>query len=198
MKGSGCMSVYETIQKRRTIRRFKQATIPYEMILKIVDAARVAPSASNLQPLEYIIVNEPSKVQELFQHTGWAGYLPRDIGRPPDDKKPVAFIVVLYNTSIKTNWLGHDIGASTENMILTALEAGIGACWIGSIEREKIRHLFNIPENYEINCVLALGFPDEEPVAEPLSDSVKYFRDETGRLHVPKRRLQDMLHHNNF
>lgn len=192
------MSVYEIIQKRRTIRRFKQTPIPNEMILKIIDAARVAPSASNLQPLEYIIVNDHSKIEALFTYTGWAGYLPKDIGRPPDDKKPVAFIVILYNTGIKTNWLGHDIGAATENMILTALEAGIGACWIGSVEREKIRALFHIPENYEINCILALGFPDEKPVTEPMSDSVKYFRDEAGCLHVPKRRLQTILHENNF
>jgi nitroreductase len=192
------MSVLEVIQKRRTIRRFKQDLIPYEMIVKLVDAARLAPSASNLQPLEYIIVDDKIKVRELFQYTGWAGYLPAEIGRPKQEQCPTAFIVILLNTAIGTKWVGHDIGASTENMILTALEMGIGTCWIGSVDREKVRVLFTIPNQYEINCVLALGIPDEDQISEPLHESIQYFRDASDRLHVPKRRLQDILHQNNF
>jgi nitroreductase len=192
------MTVSEIIQKRRTIRRFKQDEIPYETMVKLVDGARVAPSASNLQPLEYIIVNNKEKVQELFQYTGWSLYLPAEIGRPKEGQRPTAFIVILLKTEIGTKWSGHDIGASAENMILAALELGIGTCWIGSIDRDKMRGLLNVPGQFEIDSVLALGIPDEDPQTEQVKETVKYFRDETGRLHVPKRRLQDILHRNNF
>jgi nitroreductase len=192
------MSVAEIIQKRRTIRRFKQDVIPHETIVNLVEGARVAPSASNLQPLEFIIVNDKEKVQELFQYTGWSLYLPAEIGRPKEGQRPTAFIVILLNTELGTKWAGHDIGASAENMILAALEMGIGSCWIGSVDRDKVRGLLNVPDQFEIDSVLALGIPDEDPVVESLKETVKYFRDEAGRLHVPKRRLQDILHHNNF
>lgn len=192
------MTVLELIRKRRTIRRFKQDKIPYDILTEIVDAARLAPSASNLQPLEFILVEEEAMVQRVFEQTRWAAYLPRDIGYPPVGQIPVAFIVMLINRDLRQSGGGQDIGAAGENMILTALEKGIGACWIASIDRDDLRSLLKIPDNYEIDTLLAFGYPAEDPVAEPLADSVKYYKDSDGRLHVPKRSLESVLHHNAF
>jgi len=192
------MTILELIYRRRSIRRFQNISIPFDHLQSIVDAARVAPSASNIQPLEYIIVDDPGLVPVIFPLTNWAGYLPRDSGRPPAGKEPAAFIAVLVNREISSNWASHDVGAAVENMILTALEKGIGACWIGSLNRIKIRHHLRIPQQYDLDCLLALGYPDEEPVIEELSDSVKYYKDDAGTLHVPKRKLSAILHHNSF
>jgi len=192
------LRVIDLIRKRRTIRRFKPVRIEYETLKTIVDAGRLAPSASNIQPIEYIIVDDPALVLQLFGHTKWAGYLPEPLGRPPAGQEPVAFIVVLLNRKIKQSGGEHDVGAAMENMILAALEQGIGSCWIASVDRKATRKMFAVPEHCDIDCVLALGYPNEDPVIEDLTDSVKYYRDQDGRLHVPKRTLASILYHNKY
>jgi len=192
------MSVYSLITRRRSIRRFKQTPISFDILKKLVDAARLAPSATNLQPLQYIIVDDKDQVNALFGHTQWARLLPNNSGRPAENQQPVAFIVILANKALETAWTNHDVGAAVENMILTALEEGIGSCWIASVNRPYITETFHIPENYKVDSVLGLGYPDEDPVAEPLPQSTDYYKDDKGRLHVPKRSLDEVLHHNGF
>jgi len=192
------MSAFELIYLRRSIRRFKQKTLEYELLKKFVDAGRVAPSASNMQPLEYIAVDEPATVNTIFKHTEWARFLPNGTGRPSAGQQPVAFIIILVNKEHETAWTGHDVGAAAENIILTALQNQVGSCWLASVNRKKVADLLKIPEKYKIDSVIALGYPDEEPVMEPVKDSTAYYRDETGRLHVPKRELNDILHRNIF
>ncbi len=85
-----------------------------------------------------------------------------------------------------------------ENMILAALEEGIGSCPIASVDRDKLRKILNIPGDYEISLVLALGYPDESPVEESSEGSVKYWKDKDGVLHVPKKKLETVLHWNSF
>ncbi len=193
------MSVYDLIRKRRTVRRFAQKPVALETLKQIVDAGRLAPSASNLQPLEFMILEKTRAVQYVFERTRWAGYLPPDQGKPAADQAPVAFILILVNKKIRAEGYGADVGAAAENMILTALEQGVAACWIGSIiDRADIKSELAIPEHCELDSLLALGYPAEDPVAEPLDDSVKYYRDEQGRLHVPKRTLAAVLHVNGY
>jgi len=91
------MNVYNTILKRRSIRRFKQKPITITVLKKLVDAARYAPSAANLQPLEFIIVNKKKLVDEIFPLTFWAGYL-GDKGAPEEGRRPVAYIAALVNS----------------------------------------------------------------------------------------------------
>lgn len=192
------MSVYETVQKRRTIRRFQQKKVPLITLRKVVDSARMGPSAMNLQPWEFIIVDSPELVRRVFENTKWAGYLSREQGPPPPGQEPTAFIVVLRNHRFKSKWTGHDIGAAVENMILVALEAGVGSCWIASVNRPQVMEALRVPDDYEIDSVLALGYPAEEPKAFDLDESVKYFRDDEGRLHVPKRTMHAVVSHNKF
>jgi nitroreductase len=191
------MDIYEIIKKRRTIRRFKQREIPVELLERFVDMARIAPSAANMQPIEYIIVNDKKILDEIFPFTGWAGYLGKD-GPPSEGKRPVAYIVVLINKEIKSPKPNHDVGAAVENILLSATYEGIGCCWIGSINRVKLMEILKVPENYEIDSVIALGYPDEESVIEEYKGSVKYWKDEKGIMHVPKRSLRDILHYNRF
>jgi nitroreductase len=192
------LSIRELIQKRRTIRRFRQEKIESEILSEIIDSARLAPSASNLQPLEFVLVDDPPVVEQIFPFTKWAGYLPNDSGRPPKGSEPVTYVVVLINRDIAFNGGEHDVGAAVENMILTALYHNIGSCWIASVNRKNVRALLKIPSIYEIDCILALGYPDENPVIEPISNSVKYYKDDEGVLHVPKRKLDDIMHRNQF
>jgi nitroreductase len=192
------MQINELVHTRRSIRRFRQESIPIEILRDIVDAARVAPSASNLQPLRYLLIYNKSLVERIFPHTKWAAYLPADSGRPPAGQEPTAYVIILIDEEIATQWVGHDVGAAAENMILTALDNGIGSCWIASLNRPELKQVLVVPAAYRIDSALALGYPDEAPVIEVLQHSVEYYRDEEGCFHVPKRSLGDILFENSF
>ncbi len=191
------MGVYETILNRRSIRRFKNIKIPYEILEKCVNAARLAPSARNLQPWEFIIVDNEDLLPKVFSTLGWASYISPK-GNPPPGEEPKAYIVVLFNQNIDSKLFQYDIGMAIENIILVALEEGIGTCCLANVDRDKLRQILNIPETHLITLVVALGYPNESPVIEEFTDSVKYWKDEMGILHVPKRRLKDILHRNRY
>ncbi len=188
------MKIYEMILKRRTIRRFQKKKVPYEVLEKCVNAARLAPSAANLQPCEYMIVDKEDLLDEVFGTLQWAGYILD--GSPPPSQRPTAYIIVLINQQVKRKGFEHDVGMAVENFILTALEEGVGSCCFGAVEREQLRKGLNIPPKYIIDLVIALGCPNESPVLKPFRVSVKYWKDKKGLLHVPKRKLKDILHRN--
>jgi len=185
------MDIEEAIYSRRTIRRFKQELIPVEILKKLIDYARIAPSGMNVQGLEYIIVSELEMRNRLFPLLRWAALLPEEKQTPEIGRQPTAYIIVLGNKSIKRN-VDIDVGAAIENILLGALKHGVASCWMGSIDREKIRELFKIPEQYIIKYVISLGIPDEKSVMEPFEGSFKYWKEEN-TMHVPKRDLDDVI-----
>jgi len=191
------MDVYNAITKRRSIRCFQQRQIPIDIPQKLVNAGRVAPSGGNLQPIEYLVVNDKKLLPEIFATLKWAGYIAPS-GTPPAGKRPTVYIVVLVNKKIVSSNYERDVGAAVENILLTALENGIGTCWIGTIDKVALHKILNIPEYIIIDSVIALGYPDESPVMEELSDSVKYWKDEKNILHVPKRKLKEIMHINRY
>lgn len=186
------VSIYNVILKRRTIRKYKQTKIDSSILTKLINAARHAPSASNMQPIKYIIVDDEDKVAEVFKHLKWAGYIAPH-GTPQEGEQPVAYIIVLADTRIRKSGYELDIGAAIQNILLTAEEEGIGTCWIGSVDRDAVRKLLNIEDELIINSVIALGYKAEESIAEEAEDSIKYYKDEKGILHVPKRKLEDII-----
>jgi len=191
------LSLYDLIISRRSIRQFKQEPVSRDILQKFINASRLAPSAANRQPLEFVVVDEERIRKEVFTCLKWAAYIAPE-GNPKPGHEPVAYIVVLVNSEIREKGFEWDVGAAIENMILAAWEKGIGSCWLLSVDREKLREILNIPENYKIDSVLALGYPDENPVIEDMKDSIKYWKDQAGQLHVPKRKLEDVIHFNKF
>ena len=183
------MSVYELILKRRSIRAFQNKPVEVEKIEKMVNAARVAPSGANLQPLKYIAVTTPELCGKVFGMTKYAGYL-KD-WNPGEDEQPSAYIVVLQDMAISKNQL--DAGAAIENIILTALEDGVASCWVGSFDRAGLMETLDIDETLEINSVVALGYPAQQSEEADYKGDVKYYMDEKGMLHVPKRPIEDVF-----
>ena len=194
------MSIYNTIISRRTIRKFKQTSVPVDILKKLVNAGRLAPSAGNLQPLEYFIVTDKSMKAKIFSTLSWAIYIKPE-GNPQKGEEPAAYIIVLVNNKIANNaYFKYDVGASVENITISALEEGIGCCWIASFNKNKLSKILKIPEDYLIDCVLALGYPLENPTFEDIEKdkTIIYHKDSEGRLHVPKRRLEDIIHIEKF
>ncbi len=186
------MTVYELIQKRRTIRRFEQKPVPEDLLERCVNAARIAPSGGNLQPLEYIVVSEPEQCQQVFPHTAWAGYLPD--WSPGPEERPMAYIFILTNREVRAN-APMDVGIAAENITLVALAEGVGSCIVGSLDEDALHQVLAVPHHCDISLTVALGYPAEQPrMVEMNGDSIKYYRDEDGTLEVPKRALADVLH----
>ena len=186
------MNIKEAIYSRRTIRKFKQTPLSEKQLTNYINAARLAPSAANLQPLRYVVVKSPQMVKKLFELVKWAGYLAPEYN-PKEGERPMAYIVVCSDTNIHTGCLQQDLGAATENLILAALDDGVGACWIGSVNYEKATELLSLPENIKLECVIALGYPDENPKEVMVEENIKYYLDETGTLCVPKRSTNEVL-----
>jgi len=191
------MGIYETVISRRSIRRFKDIPVPRQILERCINAARLAPSAANLQPLEYITVDDEQLLPQVFSTLQWAAYI-RPKGDPPPGKRPRAYIATLKNNNAGISASVYDIGMAVENIILVALAEGVGSCPFTSVDRDKLRIILNVPSDYEIPLVLALGYPDESPVEEPFDGSVKYWRDEDDVHHVPKKKLETVLHWNTF
>ena len=186
------LDIEEIIYKRRTIRRFKQESVSLDLLKKLIDFARVAPMGSNIQSLEYIIITDPKIREQLFPLVKWAASLPISERTPEEGRRPTAYIIVLVNTNIKKN-ADFDVGAAVENILLGAVNLGLGSCWMGSIGREKIRELLSIPKHYDIKHAISLGVPDEQSLVESYTDSFKYWKDENGDMHVPKKALEDII-----
>lgn len=189
--------LYDLIVTRRTIRRFRRDPVPGETLERIVNAGRLAPSAANLQPLEFVAVDDAAIRDAVFPCLRWAAYI-SPAGNPAAGEEPAAYIVLLVNAKIREKGYEYDAGAAIENMILAARDEGLGSCWLISVDKEKIREILSVPADYRVDAVLALGFPAEEPAVEDFDGSPKYWKDEAGRLHVPKRRLEAVLHRNGF
>ena len=136
-------------------------------------------------PIKYKLV-EGADCEKIFGHTRWAGYLPD--GAPKAGERPTAYILILADTEIRKTGYEYDVGAAAENIQLAAWEKGIGACWMGSIDRKEIMEIVGLDSSrYILTTLLALGYCGEASVSEDYTDSIKYYYDETGTLHVPKR-----------
>lgn len=183
----------DLLLKNRSYRRFDQSVrVSMEVLREMVEAARISGSARNMQPLKYMLFNDPEDCQRIFPTLAWAGYL-KDWPGPVEGERPTAYIVQLGDLELTDDWWCDD-GIAAQSMLLTAVEQGFGGCIIGSVQREKLRSLLEIPERYKIIQVLALGLPAEKVVIEEVTDDdIKYWRDENGVHHVPKRGLEELI-----
>ena len=192
------MNLKDLILKNRSYRRFDQsAVVPMTLLREMVDAARLSASARNMQPLRYMLFNNAADCERIFPTLAWAGYL-KDWKGPEEGERPSAYIIQLGDLDLTNDWWCDD-GIAAQSMLLTAVEAGYGGCIVGSIQREGLRDLLDIPERYKIIQVLALGKPKEEIVIDPVEPhpdgqgDIRYWRDETGVHHVPKRGLDELI-----
>jgi nitroreductase len=189
----GKNAAYEKIRSRRTIRKYLQKAVPEQVLLKCVDAARLSPSGGNLQPLRYVIINDPKLLKQVFGTLSWAVFLPEYY--PTEEEMPQAYIVLLLDKKGRTPI--HDASIAAMSISMVAYDEGVGSCILASVDREKLRDVLNVPEGFTISLVVALGYPAENPVVEPVKDdAISYWLDENAVLHVPKRDLKDIVRWN--
>lgn len=185
---------HNLVAETRSCRRFRGDTplLP-ETLRNLVDLARLSPSGGNLQPLKFVISADPDQNERIYPHLAWAGYLKKWDGPRPSER-PTGYIVILGDTSVRDTF-GCDHGIAAQSMMLGAKAAGLGCCMVGAVHRNGLRAALGLPHIYEILLVLALGHPAETIVVDEVEKGgdIKYWRDEAGVHHVPKRRLDDVI-----
>jgi nitroreductase len=184
----------DLVLKNRSYRRFTEdVEVDYQTLRELVDLARLSASAANKQPLRYILSCTKEKNALIFPNLAWAAYL-RDWNGPSEGERPSAYIVVLADTEVSTNF-NWDAGICSQSILLGAVEQGLGGCIIASVNKPDLKQALGIPNQYEIVFVLALGKPKEKVVIEPVppTGNIKYWRDADETHHVPKRSLEDLI-----
>jgi len=156
------MDVVEAIKGRRSIRAFKSKKVSKETVEKIIDAARWAPSAGNIQPWEFIIVRKPEIKKALAEAALNQAFI----------EEASVVIVVCANESRcfqgygirgKTLYCLQDTAAAIQNILLTAYSFGLGTCWIGAFNEEEAREALKIPIGIRPIAIIPVGYPVEKP-----------------------------------
>lgn len=142
------MDVFEAVRTRTSVRAYSPTPIPEQTLDRILEAGRLAPSAINRQPWQFIVVKDERKRMELSK-ARYAKFL----------KDAPVVIVGCGDRKASPRWYAVDTTIALQNMVLTATGEGLGTCWIGSFDEGLVRKLLKIPEHLEIVSLLAVGFP---------------------------------------
>ena len=152
------METFECILKRRSIRSYDKKDVPNEFIGKMLEAAIHAPSAGNLQPWEFIVVKDLKTKEELSNAA---------LGQDHVKEAPVVIVVCVnpeksaekYGERGRNLYCIQDTAAAIQNMLLTATDLGLGTCWVGAFEEERVKDILRIPENLRPVALITVGFP---------------------------------------
>ena len=181
------MNIKEAIKNRRTVRQFKQDMVKDDEVRELLDAARLASCGGNMQRIRYIVIHSREIVQKVFDTTAWAN-LVKPKRTPVWGKNAPLMFILLTGPSNPGAIVHADAGAAIENMQLCAVEHGLGCCWIASFDKKRISEILSLPRYREPLYLLAVGYPNEEPIQEDINTdgSPEYYLDDNDRLHVPK------------
>ncbi|MDD3272230.1 MAG: nitroreductase family protein [Syntrophomonadaceae bacterium] len=169
------MNCLEVIMTRRSIRKFKPDPVKREDIMTILDAGRMAPSAGNLQPCHFVVVEDPGVKAEVRQAA---------LGQELIGSAPVIIAVCVepersshYGDIGRNYFCLLDAANATENMLLAAHTLDYGACWVGGFLQSAVKEVLGLPENVHVVSLIPLGIADEKPevpLRRPLEDMVRW------------------------
>lgn len=187
--------IADLVRRTRSCRRFHEnRPVSLETLTSLVDLGRLSASAANRQPLKYMLSADSAVNEKIFPCLAWAAYL-KDWPGPGPGERPAAYIILLVDTRISNDyWCDH--GIAGQSILLGATEKGLAGCFIGAINKDRLREALSIPEYFKIELVIALGEPAETIVLESTADhdgNIRYWRDDTGIHHVPKRPLDEVI-----
>lgn len=167
------MEVFEAIQKRKSVRSYAPTPVPIEKLKQVLDAARLAPSAGNVQPWRFILVLDSQKRRKIARGCRYGHFL---------DESPVV-IVGCGNQKASPRWYAIDTCIALENLVLAATGEGLGTCWIGAFNERAIREMLKIPSHLKVVALLALGYSREK-----LDISAKF-----AHLIRPRKKLENIV-----
>jgi len=150
------MEVREAIEKRRSVRAYEDRPIPEEKLKRVLEAARLAPSASNRQPWKFVVVRDVESRKKLGRAAGDQSFV---------GEAPVVIAAVALRTDHIMSCGVHsypvDLAIAVDHMTLAAVEEGLGSCWIGAFSQEEVKRILNIPKQYMVVILLPMGYSTE-------------------------------------
>ncbi len=168
------MDLFEAIVARRSIRKYIDKPVEFNKITKIIEAGRYAPSSGNLEDRRFILVTDKSLIEKISHNCGeqyWIATAP-------------AVVIACALTDVNEKNYGlrgkrlytvQNSAVAIENMMLAATSLGLGSCWIGAFNEEKIKEIFKIPDNVRPQAVLTFGYSDYIPKKRRLKPIENYF-----------------------
>lgn len=168
------MNVYDAIKTRRSIRSYQDKPVEEDKLLRVLEAARLAPSASNLQEWRFVVARDAATRQKLMKAAK---------GQPFVGQAPVV-IACCAQTDQHVMTCGQkcypiDVAIAIDHMTLAAVEEGLGTCWIGAFYADQVREILGIPQDVPVVELLTLGYPTAVPGSGSrlsLDEIVKYER----------------------
>lgn len=167
------MNLKNIIEKRRSVRKFKDIKVPKSLIKELIEAARLAPSAWNAQPWRFVIIQKNAIKETLRKNNVFkqafvynAPLIIVCLGDP--EVFPKERLEPIYSNSQEiAGDMGatRDVSISAQNLVLRATDLGLGTCYIGLVQRKRIKEILGIPDNYVLPFVIIAGYPAEKPQA---------------------------------
>jgi len=195
------MELSDVIAARRSIRKFQQKDISVDTVLLLLEAARLAPSGSNLQPARFIVAQSPAAKETLGRCTPYkfivkaavifvccadltamttrerrVGELRKEgafEGVDMDMNDPSAVSPVMDAEAVRA-YLAMNVAIAIEHVVLKAVDLGLGSCWLGRFDRDKVKKFLALDENIYPVVLLPVGYPDQSPKARPRFPLDKY------------------------
>ena len=191
------MNFKDLVIKNRSYRGFDESVkITRQQLEELVDCARLAPAAQNIQPLKYYLSCDSDTNGIIQPLTRWAGALP-DHNLPYEGHRPTAFIVICFDKTIggeEPAKFMKDVGICAQTIMLAAAYQDINGCMIGAFSAEKVAQALSLPSHLHPVLILALGKGDEDiKIVEVQNSATKYYRDANDTHYVPKRSLAEEL-----
>jgi len=167
------MELIEALKARRSIRRYKPDKIPDDVLERVLEAARIAPSAGNAQPWKFLVVRDSRLKSELIEACRGQRFIAEA------DAIIVACGLPRQARHIGGRWSSAqvDVACAFTQLLLQAWQEGLGTCWIGAYDEAKVKRLLNIPDEVEVYALTPLGYPAEQPgptPRKPLAEIVCY------------------------
>ena len=160
------MDLLDAIGKRRSIRNYRKQDLPHGTVEKLLEAARLAPSAGNVQPWEFVVAT----TQKTKTDVSYAAYGQKNLQEASvvivvcaDEKRAAES----YGDRGKTLYCIQDTAAAIQNLLLTACSLGLGACWVGAFKEDQVKKVINVPKHLRPVALIPVGYPDEVPHARP-------------------------------
>jgi len=149
--------LFEAVEKRRSIRKFKPEQIPDKDLKKILEAGRLAPSGGNRQPWSFIVVRKPETKKALATAANLQQFIA--------DADTV--LIALGDPALSKNLHKQDPMIAIEHIVLASTALGYGTCWIGAFNESEVKEIAKVPENMTVIALLPIGVPDESPPPRP-------------------------------
>jgi nitroreductase len=154
------VEILNLLKSRRSIRVYQDKPVPQDLLLQILEAGRWAPTGANLQPWHFIVVTDPETRRQIG---GVARFL--FIKSSHVEKAPV--VIALAFDTRKGKYGRYDVTLAGGNMLTMATHLGLGTCWIGAFDEQRVKEILGIPEHIEVIALITLGYPGENAEVPP-------------------------------